>query len=62
MAEAYSGHDRTSYKYQFSALPGTHGADQEGYLGPLGRSLFLGVDFQRAFMSESSTLTSDDMH
>lgn len=50
MAEAYSGQNRTSYKYQFSALPGTHGSDLQGYFGPLGGSLFLGVDFQRAFM------------
>ncbi|KAH6625111.1 acetylcholinesterase precursor [Boeremia exigua] len=51
MAEAYSGQGHTAFKYQFSPLPGTHGADQEGYLGPLGRSLILSADFQRAFMT-----------
>ncbi|OAL05040.1 alpha/beta-hydrolase [Phaeosphaeriaceae sp. SRC1lsM3a] len=50
MAEAYSGDDRTSYKYQFSALPGLHGQDVAGYFGPLGSAPYLSTDFQRAFM------------
>ncbi|KAF2032351.1 alpha/beta-hydrolase [Setomelanomma holmii] len=50
MAEAYSGNDRTSYKYQFSALPGTHGADVAAYFGPLGQVPSLSTDYQRAFM------------
>lgn len=53
MAEAYSSQGHTTFKYQFSPLPGTHGADLEGYQGPLGGSLILSVDFQRAFMSTS---------
>jgi carboxylesterase type B len=52
MAEAYSGKDRTSYKYQFSALPGTHGADVSAYFGPLGKVPSLSTDYQRAFMSQ----------
>lgn len=50
MAEAYTDQGRTSYKYQFSPLPATHGADVEGYFGPLGQVPYLGIDFQRAFM------------
>lgn len=53
MAEAYSGKGRTSYKYQFSALPATHGLDIAAYFGPLGGVSYLGIDYQRAFMSES---------
>lgn len=53
MAEAYSGQDRKSYRYQFSALPSLHGYDLQGYYGPLGQSPYLSVDFQRAFMSKS---------
>jgi hypothetical protein len=52
MAEAYSGQDRTSYKYQFSVLPGTHGSDVQAYFGPLGQVPYLSADYQRAFMSE----------
>jgi hypothetical protein len=52
MAEAYSGSDRTSYKYQFSALPGTHGADVGAYFGPLGKVPSLSTDYQQAFMSQ----------
>ncbi|KAF2824857.1 alpha/beta-hydrolase [Ophiobolus disseminans] len=43
---------RTSYRYQFSALPGTHGSDLQAYFGPLGGSSDLGIDYQRAFMSK----------
>ena len=50
MAEAYTGNGRTSYKYEFSVLPGVHGADVNGYLGPLGKVPYLSADFQRAFM------------
>lgn len=53
MAESYSGQGRKAYKYQFSALPGTHGADVAGYFGPLGAIPTLSLDFQRAFMSKS---------
>jgi carboxylesterase type B len=64
MAEAYSGKDRTSYKYQFSALPGTHGADVSAYFGPLGKVPSLSTDYQRAFMSQftvSKTRSSANM-
>jgi hypothetical protein len=66
MAEAYTGDNRTSYKYQFSPLPATHGSDLQGYFGPLGGVPYLGVDFQRAFMSECqqqspAVITSTDM-
>jgi hypothetical protein len=57
MAEAYSGNDRTSYKYQFSALPGLHGQDVGGYFGPLGRVPYLSRDFQEAFMRKSPIYT-----
>jgi len=50
MAEAYAGNGRTSYKYEFSPLPGVHGADVRGYFGPLGGVTYLSADFQRAFM------------
>jgi hypothetical protein len=50
MAEAYSSDDRTSYKYQFSALPGLHGTDVGAYFGPLGKVAYLSTDYQRAFM------------
>jgi len=50
MAEAFSGEDRTSYKYQFSTLPGLHGQDVAGYFGPLGSVPYLSTDYQRAFM------------
>jgi hypothetical protein len=56
MAEAYSGSDRTSYKYQFSALPGTHGADVGAYFGPLGKVPSLSTDYQQAFMSQFTNL------
>jgi hypothetical protein len=52
MAEAYSGNDRTSYKYQFSPLPGLHGQDVASYFGPLGSVPYLSTDYQRAMMSE----------
>jgi hypothetical protein len=55
MAEAFSGDDRTSYKYQFSALPGLHGQDVAAYFGPLGTVPYLSTDYQRAFMSETTT-------
>lgn len=55
MAEAYSGDDRTSYKYQFSTLPGLHGQDVAGYFGPLGGVPYLSTDFQRAFMRKLPT-------
>ncbi|CAN9425458.1 unnamed protein product [Alternaria alternata] len=51
MAEAYTGNNRTSYKYQFSPLPATHGADVQGYFGQLGSVPYLSADFQRAFMN-----------
>ncbi|EDU40805.1 PnbA Carboxylesterase type B [Pyrenophora tritici-repentis] len=51
IAAAYSGGGRTSYQYQYSALPATHAIDVAGYLGPLGKVPFLSVDFQRAFMT-----------
>ncbi|KAL5117487.1 hypothetical protein ACEQ8H_004652 [Pleosporales sp. CAS-2024a] len=50
MAEAYSGHDRTSYKYQFSPLPALHGQDVVSYFGILGSAPYLSIDFQRAMM------------
>jgi hypothetical protein len=50
MAEAYSGDDRTSYRYQYSALPGLHGQDTGAYFGPLGSVPYLSTDYQRAFM------------
>lgn len=53
LAEAYSGQGHMTFKYQFSPLPGTHGADLEAYQGPLGRSSILSADFQRAFISKS---------
>jgi carboxylesterase type B len=51
MAEAYTGGERSSYKYQFSPLPATHGGDLQGYFGPLGSVPYLSTDFQRAFMN-----------
>jgi carboxylesterase type B len=51
MAEAYTDNDRTSYKYQFSPLPATHGADVGAYFGPLGGRPSISTDFQRAFMN-----------
>ncbi|KAG9185806.1 hypothetical protein G6011_07137 [Alternaria panax] len=51
MAEAYTGSERASYKYQFSPLPATHGADLQAYFGPLGSVPYLSTDFQRAFMN-----------
>ena len=50
MAEAYSSQGRTAYKYQFSALPGTHASDLHAYFGPLGGVPYLSTDIQRAFM------------
>lgn len=50
IAEAYTGDDRTAYKYQYSVIPGIHGADEAGYFGPLGKTPYLGINFQRAFM------------
>jgi hypothetical protein len=52
MVEAYAGEGRTSYKYQYSALPATHGADVRAYFGPLGGVPSLSEDYQRAFMSK----------
>lgn len=56
MAEAYSGDDRTSYKYQFSPLPALHGQDVASYFGPLGSVPYLSTEFQRAMMSKSFLL------
>jgi carboxylesterase type B len=50
LAEAYSAQGRTAYKYQFSALPGTHASDLHSYFGPLGGTPYLSVDLQRAMM------------
>jgi hypothetical protein len=50
MAEAYSSHGRTAFKYQYSALPATHASDIGGYFGPLGSVPYLSEEFQRAFM------------
>ncbi|KAF3031626.1 hypothetical protein E8E12_001315 [Didymella heteroderae] len=47
LAEAYSSQGRTAYKYQFSALPGTHASDLHAYFGPLGSVPYLGADLQR---------------
>jgi hypothetical protein len=52
MVEAYAGEGRTSYKYQYSALPATHGADLRAYFGPLGGVPSLSEYYQRAFMSK----------
>lgn len=52
MVEAYGGQGRTAYKYQYSALPATHGADVRAYFGPLGGVPSLGEDYQRAFVSK----------
>jgi carboxylesterase type B len=51
LAEAYTGSGRSSYKYQFSPLPATHGSDLSAYFGPLGGVPYLSADFQRAFMT-----------
>jgi hypothetical protein len=51
MAEAYSSQGRRAYKYQFSALPGTHASDLDAYFGPLGSVPYLSADIQRAFMT-----------
>ncbi|KAL1641733.1 hypothetical protein SLS61_009984 [Didymella pomorum] len=51
MAEAFSGKGRSSYKYQYSAAPGTHGIDTLGYFGPYGSVSFLSEGFQAAFMN-----------
>ncbi|TIA58074.1 carboxylesterase type B [Aureobasidium pullulans] len=51
MAEAFSGKGRSSYKYQYSAAPGTHGIDTLGYFGPYGSVSFLSEGFQTAFMN-----------
>ncbi|KAF1944125.1 acetylcholinesterase precursor [Clathrospora elynae] len=48
MAEAFSGDDRTSFKYQFSALPGMHGQDVAAYFGILGSAPYLSTDYQLA--------------
>ncbi|KAH4935915.1 carboxylic ester hydrolase [Parastagonospora nodorum] len=50
MAEAYAGDDRSSYKYQYSPLPGLHADDLVAYFGPLGSAPYLSTDFQRAMM------------
>jgi hypothetical protein len=51
MAEAYSSQGRTAYKYQFSALPGTHASDLHAYFGPLSSVPYLSEELQRAFMT-----------
>jgi hypothetical protein len=55
MAEAYSGNERTSYKYQFSALPGLHGQDVAAYFGNLGSTQYLSTDYQQAFRRKKTT-------
>jgi hypothetical protein len=55
MAEAYSGNERMSYKYQFSALPGLHGQDVAAYFGNLGSTQYLSTDYQQAFRRKKTT-------
>ena len=51
LAEAFTGNGRSSYKYQYSVVPATHGADVSAYFGP--HSASQGADFSRAFMCKS---------
>lgn len=51
LAEAYSDNNfgqGKAYKYQFSVLPATHGADVGGYFGRIGQSPF-SASFSEAF-------------
>jgi len=48
MAEAYTDHGRTSYKYQYSVAAATHGTDVSAYFGPAARTQ--GPDLEAAFM------------
>jgi len=48
LAEAFTGNGRSAYKYQYSVVPATHGADVSAYFGP--HSAAQGADFSRAFM------------
>ena len=49
LAEAYSNstRNRQAFKYQYSVLPGLHGADFNGYFGP--PVPYIGGDFMRYF-------------
>ena len=47
MAEAYSDHGRTAYKYQYSVRVAFHGSDVAGYFGPASKNQ--GPDFAKAF-------------
>ena len=49
LAEAYSGNDSISYKYQFSVIPANHGADVNAYFGP--PQVQTGPEFVRAFQT-----------
>ncbi|KAL8918910.1 MAG: hypothetical protein Q9208_007091 [Pyrenodesmia sp. 3 TL-2023] len=49
LAEAFTNNGRTAWKYQYSVIPGQHGADQTGYLGPAAPNQ--GSDFVKAFMT-----------
>jgi hypothetical protein len=50
MAEAFQDRGRSSFKYQYSIPPATHGADVSGYFGP--RAVTQSAEFEKAFMSE----------
>lgn len=49
MAEAYSGSNLSSYKYQYSVPPAAHGQDVSAYFGPATPEQ--GPDFTYAFMN-----------
>ncbi|KAL8748907.1 MAG: hypothetical protein Q9184_007029, partial [Pyrenodesmia sp. 2 TL-2023] len=49
LAEAFTNNGRTAWKYQYSVIPGQHGADYGAYLGPAASNQ--GPDFVKAFMT-----------
>jgi len=51
LAEAYTDNGRSSYKYQYSVVPATHGQDVSVYFGP--HASYVGADISRAFMCKS---------
>ncbi|KAL8942674.1 MAG: hypothetical protein Q9216_001528 [Gyalolechia sp. 2 TL-2023] len=49
LAEAFTNNGRVGWKYQYSAIPAQHGADENALLGPADPNQ--GPDFSRAFMT-----------
>lgn len=58
LSEAFSGHKKSSYKYQYSVVPAFHGMDGLVYVGPPMPNI--GEDMQQAFSQIIGNLIIED--